>query len=147
MGSIRSKQIKNISRKLIEDNPELFTNNFELNKHLLDDMIETYNNMMRNKIAGYIVRLINNRDKNYEAVRKDYSKPPRKIDKRKENQNEHINIYGGGFSLSYLTRGSTITIGILHRYGSGEAQVQGGYSVQRVKTSSLMGYMGSSYSF
>ena len=84
MGSIRSKQIKNISRKLIEDNPELFTNNFELNKHLLDDMIETYNNMMRNRIAGYIVRLINNRDKNYEAVRKDYSKPPRKIDRRKE---------------------------------------------------------------
>jgi len=84
VGSVRSKQIKNISRKLIEMYPNLFTNNFELNKHILDDRIETYNNMMRNKIAGYIVRLINNRDKNYEAVRKDYSKPPRKIDKRKE---------------------------------------------------------------
>ncbi|MGA1824544.1 MAG: OmpP1/FadL family transporter [bacterium] len=69
------------------------------------------------------------------------------LDKSKQNQSEHIDIYGGSFSLSYLTRGSTITLGIVYRYGSGEAQVQGGYNVQNVETSSLMGYMGSSYSF
>ena len=83
MGSVRQKSIKNAARELIELFPGKFTNDFELNKFLLEELVETYNNKMRNKIAGYIVTLINNKDNNYEAVRKDFSKAPRKIDKRK----------------------------------------------------------------
>jgi len=69
------------------------------------------------------------------------------IDRDEANQSEHINVYGGSLSISYLHKGSSLTLGIVHKYGSGEAQVQGGYNVQKVTTSSIMGYMGSSYSF
>ena len=69
------------------------------------------------------------------------------IDRGKENQSEHINIYGGSMSISYFAKGSSLTLGMVYKYGSGEAQVQGGYHVQKVTTSSIMGYVGSSYSF
>ena len=84
MGKVRPKFIKNVARELVEKYPEKFTNNFGVNKILLDDYIETEYKQIKNKIAGYIVRIINTGDNNYEAVRKDFSKSPIKIDKRKE---------------------------------------------------------------
>ncbi|MGA1868216.1 MAG: OmpP1/FadL family transporter [bacterium] len=68
-----------------------------------------------------------------------------KIESDKSNQPEHVNIYGGGFSLSHFTRYSSITIGIQYKYGKGETQTQSG--IHDVTISSLMAYMGSSYSF
>jgi len=84
MGKVRPKFIKNVARELVEKYPDKFTNKFGVNKIILGDYIETEYKQVKNRIAGYIVRIINNRDKNYEAVRKDFSKSPRKIDKRKE---------------------------------------------------------------
>ena len=84
MGKVRPSFIKNTVRELVERFPGVFTDDFETNKILLEEYIEIEYKSMRNKIAGYLVRVVQNKDNNYEAVRKDYSKPPKKIDKRKE---------------------------------------------------------------
>ncbi|MGA1825395.1 MAG: OmpP1/FadL family transporter [bacterium] len=67
-----------------------------------------------------------------------------KIVRNKTNQEEHVDIYGGCLSLSYFTRYSSLTIGVQYRYGMGDVQVT---RIHDVTVSSLMGYMGSSYSF
>ena len=84
MGKVRPKFIKNVANELVERFPGIFTEDFETNKILLDEYIETEYKSIKNKIAGYLVRVVQNQGKNYEAVRKDFSKRSRKIDKRKE---------------------------------------------------------------
>jgi long-chain fatty acid transport protein len=64
------------------------------------------------------------------------------------NQPEHVNMYGGSLSLSYFTRGSSLTIGTVYTYGNGKAQIQGDKAnIQNVTMSSLMLFIGASYSF
>jgi len=69
------------------------------------------------------------------------------IKKGVAEQGEHVDMYGGGVNLSYFTKGSTLTVGILYKYGTGKAQIKGGEEIQDTSISTLMGYMGASYSF
>jgi ribosomal protein S17E len=55
MGRIKSTQIKRNSRKLIENSPESFAEEFNINKKSLGNTLPS--KRMRNKIAGYISRL------------------------------------------------------------------------------------------
>ena len=58
MGGIRSTLIKRTSKKLLEDNRDnLFSENFERNKKFLGATMPS--KKIRNKIAGYMVRLKN----------------------------------------------------------------------------------------
>lgn len=57
MGRVKSLSIKRTTRKLIEQHPNFFTDDFEKNKQILDKMLET-NKRTRNSVAGYITRLI-----------------------------------------------------------------------------------------
>jgi small subunit ribosomal protein S17e len=58
LGSIKSKEIKTISKKLVEIHPEKFSTNFISNKKSLFELNITDNKSIRNKLAGYIVHLL-----------------------------------------------------------------------------------------
>ena len=56
MGRIRTKQVKNLSKDLVESHPDKFSTDFEENKKFLDEL-GLENKFLRNKLAGYIVIL------------------------------------------------------------------------------------------
>ncbi len=58
MGRIKTTQIKRVTLKLLEDNKENFSNNFEKNKQVVEELTITYSKKLRNVIAGYITRLV-----------------------------------------------------------------------------------------
>ena len=58
MGRIRTKMVKNLSKKLVEINPEKFNTNFENNKKVLEEMKLFADKPVRNKVAGYIVTVV-----------------------------------------------------------------------------------------
>ncbi|UZE93601.1 MAG: 30S ribosomal protein S17e [Candidatus Pacearchaeota archaeon] len=57
MGRVKSLSIKRTTRKLLEKHPNLFTDDFEKNKKILDEILEI-NKRTKNSIAGYITRLV-----------------------------------------------------------------------------------------
>jgi small subunit ribosomal protein S17e len=61
MGRIRGKWIKNLAKKFVEKYPDLFTTNFENNKKVLEEMKLLDDKPIRNKVAGYMVDLIQKR--------------------------------------------------------------------------------------
>jgi small subunit ribosomal protein S17e len=60
MGKIKTTLIKRVSNKLVRNNPEKFTKNFEENKKLLPEVADIKSKKLRNVIAGYITRLVKN---------------------------------------------------------------------------------------
>jgi small subunit ribosomal protein S17e len=58
MGRIRGKQIKNLSKRLVELYPNKFSNKFEDNKKALDELRLLRDKPIRNKVAGYIVVVV-----------------------------------------------------------------------------------------
>ena len=58
MGRIRTKMIKKLSKKLVEQYPEKFSPDFEKNKQALNEMQLFSDKPVRNKIAGYIVNVV-----------------------------------------------------------------------------------------
>jgi len=63
MGKVRTVQIKNISKELINTYPDVFTTNFDENKKLLDKYLEVDSKHLRNRISGYIVNLLKIKEK------------------------------------------------------------------------------------
>ncbi|MEM3506253.1 MAG: 30S ribosomal protein S17e [Candidatus Bathyarchaeia archaeon] len=57
MGKVRTKPIKKIAKELIKTYPEKFTTDFEVNKKILQEIINSKTKKIRNRIAGYITRL------------------------------------------------------------------------------------------
>lgn len=57
MGKRRTSSVSRIAVRLIKDYPERFTNNYAGNKKVLDELIYFPSKVLRNKVAGYIVRL------------------------------------------------------------------------------------------
>ena len=62
MGKVRTVLIKNISKELIIKYPDVFTNDFEANKKILDEYLDVDSKHLRNRISGYIVNLLNIKD-------------------------------------------------------------------------------------
>lgn len=50
--------VKNMSKKLVENYPEKFSSNFENNKKVLNEMQLFCDKPVRNKVAGYIVTVV-----------------------------------------------------------------------------------------
>ena len=71
MGSVKSKKLKLLAEELYNKYPDKFSNNFQLNKYFIDEIIEC-NKKMRNNLAGIIVNIHKNKNKNFEPVRKDF---------------------------------------------------------------------------
>ena len=59
MGNIRQINIKNIAHDLINQFPESFiAKNFEHNKIKVGELTDTKSKLLRNRIAGYITRIL-----------------------------------------------------------------------------------------
>ena len=59
MGKVRTEQIKRIARELLEKYPNKFNTDFESNKKLVNEYTNISSTKLRNKVAGYTVRLSN----------------------------------------------------------------------------------------
>ncbi len=57
MGNIRSNYIKRVALELTRLFPEQFTEDFEHNKKLVEELTDVNSTTMRNRIAGYVTRL------------------------------------------------------------------------------------------
>jgi small subunit ribosomal protein S17e len=64
MGKIRTTMIKGLAREFIVKYPNKFTTSFEENKQLLKELGVFPSKRNRNKVAGYIVRIIKRMKKN-----------------------------------------------------------------------------------
>ncbi len=58
MGNIRSSFIKRVSKELIETYQGKFTKDFDENKKLVEEYTTVSTKHLRNKIAGYVTRLV-----------------------------------------------------------------------------------------
>lgn len=58
LGSVRPRYIKNAAKTLLQLYPDTFTEDFESNKRLVEQLTDTKTKKVRNRIAGYLVTLI-----------------------------------------------------------------------------------------
>ena len=63
MGRIRGRWIKNLAEKFVETYPGKFNKDFENNKKILTEMALINDKPIRNKVAGYIVNIVENKKK------------------------------------------------------------------------------------
>lgn len=62
MGRVRQNYIKRLARDLVEADPEKFSEDFDENKEALKETGEFNSKRLRNRVAGYIVRVKQNRE-------------------------------------------------------------------------------------
>jgi len=58
MGRVKPKFIKSLAEKLLEAYPDKFTESFEENKKAVAELADIPSKTVRNKVAGYITRLV-----------------------------------------------------------------------------------------
>ncbi len=58
LGKVRPDHVKRLARELVERFPDRFTSDFENNKKLVDALTNVSSTKIRNRVAGYAVRLI-----------------------------------------------------------------------------------------
>lgn len=61
MGRVRPNYIKRIARDLVERDGDSFSEDFDENKAVLKDMDKFESRKVRNRVAGYIVRVVQNK--------------------------------------------------------------------------------------
>lgn len=63
MGKVRTVLIKNVSKELVNTYPDVFTTDFDENKKRIDKYLEVDSKHLRNRISGYIVSLLKNKER------------------------------------------------------------------------------------
>ncbi|MFH1402739.1 MAG: 30S ribosomal protein S17e [Candidatus Altiarchaeota archaeon] len=63
MGRIKQTYLKRIAGKLLKDRGEIFNTEFEHNKKAVQENTDITSKSIRNKIAGYVTRVVKNRAK------------------------------------------------------------------------------------
>ena len=58
MGKVRPDRVKRVARELVARFPEKCTVDFESNKKLVESLTNISSTKLRNRIAGYITRLL-----------------------------------------------------------------------------------------
>jgi len=58
LGKVRTEHIKRIARELLRRYPTKFTPDFETNKRLVKELTIIESTRLRNRVAGYITRLV-----------------------------------------------------------------------------------------
>ena len=58
MGKVRPERVKKIAKEMLKRYPDRFTTDFESNKKLLGSLSKISSVRLRNRIAGYITRLV-----------------------------------------------------------------------------------------
>jgi len=70
MGNIRQLQIKNTAKNLLELHREKFREkDFEHNKKMVSELTENLGKVIRNRIAGYITKVLSPRSKIKDEVK------------------------------------------------------------------------------
>ena len=64
MGKVRTELVKRIARELVERFPDKFTTDFETNKKLVESLTNISSTKLRNRVAGYITQLQNQKKQN-----------------------------------------------------------------------------------
>lgn len=62
MGRVRQTYVKRLARDLVEEDEEKFSEDFDENKKALKDTGEFTSKRLRNRVAGYIVRVKQNKE-------------------------------------------------------------------------------------
>ncbi len=62
VGKVRPAYIKRAAMALVEKYPDKFTSDFEHNKRVVGELLKT-TKRVRNRVAGYITRLIKRRER------------------------------------------------------------------------------------
>ena len=70
MGRIKTMKIKRITNELMKKHGEVFTEDFVKNKAILEKFISYHSKKIRNIIAGYLTRLVQEKDKPRTYTRK-----------------------------------------------------------------------------
>jgi small subunit ribosomal protein S17e len=63
-GKVRTDLEKKIARELVERFPDKFTTDFENNKKLVESLTNISSKKLRNRVAGYITQLQNQKKQN-----------------------------------------------------------------------------------
>ena len=63
MGNVKPAFIKRIALELMQRFPDEFTDDFEKNKMLVQELTTIATKNMRNRVAGYITRIMEERNK------------------------------------------------------------------------------------
>jgi len=58
LGKVRPERVKKIAKELLKRYPNKFSSDFESNKKLLGSLSKVSSTRLRNRIAGYITRLV-----------------------------------------------------------------------------------------
>lgn len=66
MGNVRPTYIKRVAEKLVAEFPDQCSENFESNKELLEQYTNIESKVMRNRVAGYISTMMDQKEKKYE---------------------------------------------------------------------------------
>lgn len=60
MSKVRQTYIKRLAKDLVSAEPEKFSDDFDENKDILKETDEFESKKLRNRVAGYIVRVVQN---------------------------------------------------------------------------------------
>lgn len=58
MGKVRPEHVKRTAKELVQRFPDKFTTNFKNNKKLVKEFTNLSSTKLRNRIAGYVTRLV-----------------------------------------------------------------------------------------
>jgi len=58
LGKVRIGLVKRTARRILAMYPDLFTEDFEHNKQVVAQLVDTGSKKLRNQIAGYVTRLV-----------------------------------------------------------------------------------------
>ncbi|MHA2405247.1 MAG: 30S ribosomal protein S17e [Candidatus Hermodarchaeia archaeon] len=58
MGKVRTVLVKRLSRELVERYSDSFSTDFDRNKEVVDELLTNTTKRLRNRIAGYVTRLM-----------------------------------------------------------------------------------------
>jgi len=58
LGKVRPEHVKRIAKELVQRFPDKFTTNFENNKKMVKEFTNLSSTKLRNRIAGYVTRLV-----------------------------------------------------------------------------------------
>ena len=61
--------IKKLALQLVEQYPDKFTTDFQVNQRLITELTPISSKFFRNKIAGYIVRLVKEKQRGKPEIR------------------------------------------------------------------------------
>jgi ribosomal protein S17E len=70
MGRIKTDLVKRTASKILQSNPQKFSKLFTKNKESLAELVEVRSKKMRNLLAGHIVRLKSNEEKQASGTRR-----------------------------------------------------------------------------